>query len=77
MHNVFLCKFYQSKCFARMLNSRVIKFANISENKEIANNTEFKMQKLIAMKINYYTLRCSWNEIQPCRNVHVQGIPVC
>ena len=25
----------------------------------------------------YYTLRHSLTEIQPCRNVHMQGIPVC
>ena len=41
MHDVFLFKFYICKHFARMLNSRGIKFANISENKVLANNSEF------------------------------------
>ena len=38
---IFFCKLYIRKHFARMLNSRAIKFANISENKVHANNSEF------------------------------------
>ena len=41
MHYIFLCELYIRKLFARMLNSRAIKFANISENKVLANNIEF------------------------------------
>ena len=35
--------------------------------------------ELVIVTINqrYYTLRHSLTEIQPCRNVHVQDIPVC
>ena len=41
MHYIFLCKLYIRKHFERMLNLRAIKFANISENKVLANNNEF------------------------------------
>ena len=41
MHYIFLCELYIRKHFARMLNSRVIKYAKISENKVLVNNSEF------------------------------------
>ena len=41
MNELFLCKFCINKCFARICNLRGIKFANISENKVIANNSAF------------------------------------
>ena len=41
MHYISLCKLYIRKYFVRMLNSRAIKFANISENKVLSNNSEF------------------------------------
>ena len=34
-------------------------------------------QPVSTEKSHYYALRHSLTEIQPCRNVHVQGIPVC
>ena len=40
MLDAFLCKHHILKCFARMLNSRDSKFANISENKVLANKSE-------------------------------------
>ena len=40
MLDAFLCKQHIFKYFARMLNSRDIKFANISENKILASNNE-------------------------------------
>ena len=42
MHNAFLCKLHTYLYFTRMLNSRGIKFANISENKVLANDSELK-----------------------------------
>ena len=41
MHYIFLCERYIQKHFARTLNSQAINFANISENKVLANNREF------------------------------------
>ena len=41
MHDAFLFKFYICKHFAKMLNSRGIKFANISKNKVLVNKNEF------------------------------------
>ena len=45
MYHIFLCKLYIQKHFARMLNSSELKFANISENKVLANNSEFTVLK--------------------------------
>ena len=39
MLDAFLCKHHIFKYFARMLNSRDFKFANISENNVLANNS--------------------------------------
>ena len=50
MLDAFLCKHHIFKYFARMLNSRDIKIANISENKILANNSEstvFDNQKML------------------------------
>ena len=40
MHNVFIYESYVCKCFAKLLNSQGMEFANISENKVLANKSE-------------------------------------
>ena len=47
IHDIFQCKLYMCKCFTRMLNSRVIKFVNVSENKVLANNSECTVPTLL------------------------------
>ena len=41
MHDAFLCEFNVCRYFAWILNSWVVKFANISENKVLTNISEF------------------------------------
>ena len=45
LQDAFLCKLHNSTYFERLLNSRRIKFTNISENKLLANNIEFTLAK--------------------------------
>ena len=53
MHDVFLFKFCIHKYFVRMLNSRGIRFENISENKVLANNSEFTVFSSGMTQITY------------------------
>ena len=41
MHDTVLCKLYIRRYFVGILNSRAVKFAIISENKVLTNNSEF------------------------------------
>ena len=50
VNDIFLCKFGINKCCARILYSRGIKLANISENEVLANNSECTV-----LHVRYYT----------------------
>ena len=63
MHDVFLFKFYYlCKHFARILNSRGIKFMNISENKVLANNSEFTVFQKVHFHLTFSILN-AWAPI--------------
>ena len=53
MH-IFLCKFYAFKCVAWMLNFQTSKFANITENKVLGNNSEFTVVRRIIICITWF-----------------------
>ena len=54
--NAFLSKHHIFKYFARMLNSRDIKFANISEKQVFVNKSESTLFAIIRVQPNF----CSW-----------------
>ena len=63
MHDVFLFKFYYlCKHFARILNSRGIKFMNISENKVLTNNSEFTVFQKVHFHLTFSILN-AWAPI--------------